>query len=573
MPPGNDPKEDFALWRIRYPDGDEEDLEQHEMRAAMTMGLQMTDAAAGRPRPRMPPPVFKKKTAPAPSAPPSPPATEPAVTAEPAEKPEVHMVTNTASPGKLENGSKSDQQASQLANEEAAVEAKVAEEEATKAAKEKAAAKAKAAEEKAVTEAKAGTAVKAAKDKAAAEAKAEAEAKKKAEEEAAAKRKTEEEEEEAKETEDEWKMSGHRWIGQSVPRVIGGETVFGKVTRWMPAGKDPKEDFAMWHIVHSDGDEEDLEEWEMREALAKKASENKISLDKLPAATKPDTPAPSEPPQEATDTSEEAELTEADASVDKEPKLCVGNTHKSVPGKMTHRWTVFVRGEDGKADTDLGIKEVVFHIHQDYTPSSVHVKKAPFEITRDGYGVFEVTIDVTLVDGTVKRDRWGLKFGSPHSYRPLQVAASTSQDKMLPAGFVWLKQCKPEIKPLSMSEIDPCTCDPAKGQRCTDGNCSNRALNCECLSEACPVERAGFVCGNQRFQKGLHAKLEPRKSSNKGHGLFALEDIKKGDFVIEYVGEVISLDECNNRLEAYSDDAPVYMMALTDDKVSFHAIS
>ena len=34
--------------------------------------------------------------------------------------------------------------------------------------------------------------------------------------------------------------------------------VTARVVRWLPAGEDPVEDYAMWHVVHEDGDEEDL---------------------------------------------------------------------------------------------------------------------------------------------------------------------------------------------------------------------------------------------------------------------------------------------------------------------------
>lgn len=41
----------------------------------------------------------------------------------------------------------------------------------------------------------------------------------------------------------------------------------------------------------------------------------------------------------------------------------------------------------------------------------------------------------------------------------------------------------------------------------------------------------------------------PFKTTSKGWGLMTLEDISPGKFVIEYVGEVITLEEAHNRLE------------------------
>jgi hypothetical protein len=67
------------------------------------------------------------------------------------------------------------------------------------------------------------------------------------------------------EPKDEWKTTGHKWLGKTVVRIFphaGPATC--KVTKWVPEEGD---DQALWHIVHKDGDEEDLEEYEMEEAL------------------------------------------------------------------------------------------------------------------------------------------------------------------------------------------------------------------------------------------------------------------------------------------------------------------
>ena len=48
---------------------------------------------------------------------------------------------------------------------------------------------------------------------------------------------------------------------------FGDRRAIAKVVKWLPPGDDPKEDPALWHILHQDGDEEDLEEHEMLAAL------------------------------------------------------------------------------------------------------------------------------------------------------------------------------------------------------------------------------------------------------------------------------------------------------------------
>jgi hypothetical protein len=100
-----------------------------------------------------------------------------------------------------------------------------------------------------------------------------------------------------------------------------------------------------------------------------------------------------------------------------------------------------------------------------------------------------------------------------------------------------------------------------------DHCCSMRAMCFECDPRACPVERAGKVCGNMRFQRRSYPKFEALLAAGRGFGLFAAEVIKPGQFVVEYVGEVITKDECRKRLDTYHEDTPVYMMDLDGEKV------
>jgi len=83
------------------------------------------------------------------------------------------------------------------------------------------------------------------------------------------KEETDEKEEKGNEVDLEgWQTEGHDWMLARVRRSFGRNKVgMGFITRWIPAGEDPEEDPAMWHVVHDDGDEEDLEEAEVLAAL------------------------------------------------------------------------------------------------------------------------------------------------------------------------------------------------------------------------------------------------------------------------------------------------------------------
>jgi hypothetical protein len=103
----------------------------------------------------------------------------------------------------------------------------------------------------------------------------------------------------------------------------------------------------------------------------------------------------------------------------------------------------------------------------------------------------------------------------------------------------------------ALQELDedsgPCGCL----KQCDD-DCMNWTTMQECSSEVCALAAQGGDCGNQRFQKPQATKVTARDSGQegKGWGLFATENIKSQEFVIEFVGEVIDDQECETRLKA-----------------------
>ncbi len=65
-------------------------------------------------------------------------------------------------------------------------------------------------------------------------------------------------------------------------------------------------------------------------------------------------------------------------------------------------------------------------------------------------------------------------------------------------------------------------------------------INCECSEN----------CNNRIVQKGLNKKLIVKYiSKDKGFGVIALQEIKKDDFVCEYVGEIIDKTSANEKME------------------------
>lgn len=90
----------------------------------------------------------------------------------------------------------------------------------------------------------------------------------------------------------------------------------------------------------------------------------------------------------------------------------------------------------------------------------------------------------------------------------------------------------------------PCQCT-AESPCKEDSICVNRASHIECNPKNCPV---GELCQNQRMQKFQNAKTELVFTGDRGWGLKATADLSTGDFVIEYVGEVLDDAMCQERL-------------------------
>jgi hypothetical protein len=69
----------------------------------------------------------------------------------------------------------------------------------------------------------------------------------------------------------EYVSEGHEWIGRKVARTFGRKKVIGTVVGWAPP---TNEDAALWRVMHTDGDEEDLEEHEVLESLVEDEEED-----------------------------------------------------------------------------------------------------------------------------------------------------------------------------------------------------------------------------------------------------------------------------------------------------------
>ncbi|XP_076636697.1 SET domain containing 2 [Colletes latitarsis] len=96
-------------------------------------------------------------------------------------------------------------------------------------------------------------------------------------------------------------------------------------------------------------------------------------------------------------------------------------------------------------------------------------------------------------------------------------------------------------------------------------DCLNRLLMIEC-GPRCVV---GDRCTNKRFQNCEYAKCEVFRTEKKGFGLRAIADLLAGEFIMEYVGEVVDPKDFRRRAKEYSKDKNrhYYFMALKSDQI------
>ncbi|XP_075499094.1 histone-lysine N-methyltransferase ASHH2-like isoform X1 [Primulina tabacum] len=122
-------------------------------------------------------------------------------------------------------------------------------------------------------------------------------------------------------------------------------------------------------------------------------------------------------------------------------------------------------------------------------------------------------------------------------------------------------------KTQTVDEVMVCHCKPPSFGRMGCGSkCLNRMLNIECVQGTCPC---GDLCSNQQFQRRKYAKLKWFRCGKKGYGLQALDGIPEGQFLIEYVGEVLDVHAYQARQRDYAlkSHKHFYFMTLNGSEV------
>lgn len=118
------------------------------------------------------------------------------------------------------------------------------------------------------------------------------------------------------------------------------------------------------------------------------------------------------------------------------------------------------------------------------------------------------------------------------------------------------------VKPIQSPDSPHCSCKPE--YECGK-NCFNRLVYTECNPETCPC---GDKCQNTKIQNQIVIPVERFITQNKGWGVRTNQLIMKGNFVLEYIGEVITLREFKERMGTmYKNDVDHYCLHLQGNHV------
>ncbi|XP_061595252.1 histone-lysine N-methyltransferase, H3 lysine-36 specific [Cololabis saira] len=177
------------------------------------------------------------------------------------------------------------------------------------------------------------------------------------------------------------------------------------------------------------------------------------------------------------------------------------------------------------------------------------------------------------VDATYKKalEEAAVRFRELQAEKELRQLQEDRKNDRKPPPYKHIKVNRPigkvQIFTADLSEIPRCNCKAADESPCgMDSECINRMLLYECHPQVCP---AGERCLNQAFSKRQYSQVEIFRTLSRGWGLRCVHDIKKGQFVSEYVGEVIDEEECRSRIRHAQehDICNFYMLTLDKDRI------
>lgn len=120
-----------------------------------------------------------------------------------------------------------------------------------------------------------------------------------------------------------------------------------------------------------------------------------------------------------------------------------------------------------------------------------------------------------------------------------------------------------DVKPVATDSQQSCNCTMPRSPNETacGTDCINRMMYQECWPQTCPAKDR---CSNQRIQRHHWSPgLERFMTRHRGWGIRTTENIHKGEFILEYIGEIVSDRLFLKRMnERYNNDQHHYCLKI-----------
>lgn len=131
--------------------------------------------------------------------------------------------------------------------------------------------------------------------------------------------------------------------------------------------------------------------------------------------------------------------------------------------------------------------------------------------------------------------------------KPNKIIISTKTNKKFNVEMNNFKEISENVyratKP-SVNGATPCGCDRFYS------NCESFCRN-KCLLIECGACFFGNNCKNKRIQSKIYPKMLLKPAQSKGLGVFADENLMEDQFIVEYIGEVVSQQQLVGRMAKY----------------------
>ncbi|KAF2742954.1 hypothetical protein M011DRAFT_374476, partial [Sporormia fimetaria CBS 119925] len=255
-----------------------------------------------------------------------------------------------------------------------------------------------------------------------------------------------------------------------------------------------------------------------------------------------------------------------------EPELAKIKLEEGAPANTEGGMDAVKADHQGEATFDAPSPHTLSSTKSSRSSSTSAVKLSPSAASAPDMGEREETVggDITLTMTPGKAPKLSRTASQKVVSRPpplyLDLPDATEDAK---STFGVLTECTYGNKYLGTTDHAlECDCseewDPVSrvNKACgDDSDCINRLTKMECVGDC----GCGPKCQNQRFSRKKYADVAVIKTEKKGFGLRANRDLRAGDFIFEYIGEVIDERTFRRRMLQYDQEGikHFYFMSLT----------